>query len=457
MDRAALARIVGADHVVVDPERRAAATVDWTGRVRGATPALVRPGSTAEVSAVLAHCHAEGLAVVPQGGNTGLVAGAVPQHGELVLDLRRLDHLGPVDPLARQVTVGAGVTLAALHAHAAAHGLRYAVDFGARDEATVGGSVATNAGGVHVLRWGTTRRQLAGIEAVLADGRVVSHLAGLDKDNTGYDLAGLLCGSEGTLAVVTAARVRLVPDEPEVAVGLVGVSSVADAVVVVAHLRELVPGLSAAELVLADGLDLVCRTFDRRPPLSAAWPAVVLVEARGREPQAEVLADALDAMAVGETAVAVEPARRAELWSYREDHTLAINTLGPPHKLDVTLPLPALAEFAAAVPDVVREVAPDAEVWLFGHLGDGNLHVNVTGVASDDEVVDDVVLRLVAARGGSISAEHGIGSLKRRWLHLSRSDVEIDAFRAIKQALDPRSVLNPNVLLPTAPGRPAPA
>jgi FAD/FMN-containing dehydrogenase len=451
-DRAALARIVGPDHVVVDPDRRAAAAVDWTGRVRGATPAVVRPATTEQVAAVLAHCHAAGLCVVPQGGNTGLAAGAVP-HGELVVDLRRLDHIGPVDVLSRQVTAGAGVSIAALQATAAAHELRYAVDFAARDQATVGGSVATNAGGIHVLRWGGTRQQLVGIEAVLADGRVLSHLGGLEKDNTGYDLAGLLCGSEGTLAVVTAARLRLVPAEPDAAVALLGLESVADAVNVVSQLRADLPQLSAAELVLGDGIELVCRAFERPAPLSSPWPAVVLVEARGRGPQDELLASALDAAPIGESAVASDAAGCAALWSYREDQTLAINTLGPPHKLDVTLPLGELGAFSAEVPEVVAAVAPDASVWQFGHLGDGNLHVNVSGVDADDEMVDAAVLELVAQRGGSISAEHGIGQLKRRWLHLARSEAEIDAFRAIKAALDPRSVLNPRVLLPTDPDR----
>ncbi len=195
----ALVQIVGVAHVITDPDLTASASVDWTGRFRGATPAVVRPGSVDEVAGVLAHCDEARLAVVPQGGNTGLVAGGVPLHGEIVVDLRRLDSIGPVDPLARQVTVGAGTTVAAVQQAAAAHDLRYAVDFAARDSATIGGTIATNAGGVHVLRWGATRQQLAGIEAVLADGSVLRHLDGLDKDNTGYDLAGLLCGSEGTL------------------------------------------------------------------------------------------------------------------------------------------------------------------------------------------------------------------------------------------------------------------
>jgi FAD/FMN-containing dehydrogenase len=449
MDPAALASIVGAAHVHTDAETCAAAARDWTGRVVGTTPAVVRPGSTAEVSAVLARCHAERIPVVPQGGNTGLAAGATPSHGEVVLDLRRLDHVGRPDQRASQLTAGAGATIAAVQQRAAEHGLRYAVDLASRDQATVGGTVATNAGGVHVLRWGSTRQQLAGVEAVLADGRVVTRLAGLDKDNTGYDLTGLLCGSEGTLAVVTAARLRLVPDEPDAAVALIGVSSVAAAVDLVARARAALPRLSAAELMLAEGVDLVCAAFERRQPLPDRPPVMVLVEVRGTGAVDDELAAALAELpGVGASAMATDSGGRGALWSYREDHTLAINTLGPPHKLDVTLPLPSLAEFVDEVPAAVAAVVPDARVWLFGHVGDGNVHVNVTDVAPDDERIDDAVLELVSRHDGSISAEHGIGTLKRRWLHLSRSDVEIDVFRAIKSALDPHNILNPNALLP---------
>ena len=453
--RAALEAAVGPAHVVTDPELTAAQATDWTGRFRGRTPAVIRPGTVDEVAAVLAHCHAEGLAVVPQGGNTGLVGGGVPRHDEVVVDLRRLDAIGPVDPLARQVTAGAGVTLADLHAAVRPHGLTYAVDLAARDSATVGGTVATNAGGVHVLRWGTTRAQVVGIEAVLGDGRILSHLGGLPKDNTGYDLTGLLCGSEGTLAVVTAARLRLVPLEVDRCVALVGFDSVGDAVATVAALAASLAGLTAAELVLADGVDLVCRTFDRPAPLAQRWPALVVLEVRSTHDggAADALGRALAGQpAVRDSAVATDAAGAAALWSYREDHTLAINTLGPPHKLDVTVPLARLAEFVAAVPAQVRALAPEATVWQFGHLGDGNIHVNVSGLDPDDERVDDAVLELVARTGGSISAEHGIGTAKRRWLPLSRSPEEIAVFGAIKAALDPAGILNPHVLLADQPG-----
>jgi FAD/FMN-containing dehydrogenase len=451
-----LRRLVGPDAVISDRSRLASVEVDWTGRFRGTTPALVRPRTVEDVSRVLAWCSRAGVAVVPQGGNTGLVGGSVPLHGELVLSLVHLDAVGVVDELALQVTAGAGATLAAVQDAAARHGLRYAVDLAARDQATIGGTVATNAGGVHLLRWGGTRRQLLGVEAVLADGRVVSHLGGLEKDNTGYDLAQLVCGSEGTLAVVTAARLRLVPAPGEVAVALVAFADADAAVAAVSDLRRRLPELQAAELMTDAGLSLVQGAFDRRPPFPRSWPVLVLIEAAATDgATGDTLVDrvgrSVGALAgVEATAVAEDQAGRDELWSYREDHTLAINTLGAPHKLDVTLPLPALAGFLTAVGDRVHTVAPEAEVWLFGHVADGNIHVNVTGI--DDEVrgdrVDEVVLGLAAERGGSISAEHGIGAAKRRWLHLNRSPAEIDAFRRIKAALDPPGILNPHVMLP---------
>jgi len=446
--REALAAAVGGDHVLVDRDLFGGSEVDWTGRFRGATPAVVRPADTAQVAAVLAVCDAARIAVVPQGGNTGLVGGGVPLHGEVVLSLRRLDRVGPVDEVAAQVTVGAGATLESVHRAAAGHGLAYGVDLAARGSATVGGTVATNAGGVHVLRWGATRRQVVGIEAVTADGRVLRHLDGLVKDNTGYDLAGLLCGSEGTLAVVTAARLALVPRYDARVVALCAFADVATAVSVTAAVRRRVDQLDAAELFLGDGLDLVCEATGRAHPFRQRHPVHVLFEASGAADPTEALAAAVAAQAgVLDVAVAADAHRRDELWAYREEHTVVINALGPPHKLDVTLPLGALAAFIDAVPATVAAVAPTARCWLFGHVGDGNVHVNVTGVEPDDDAVDDAVLRLVVASGGSISAEHGIGTAKRRWLPLQRSPEELAVFRAIKGAFDPNGILNPYVLL----------
>lgn len=443
----ALVDVVGRANVVTDPEVTASYAVDWTGRYRGSTPVVVRPGSTEEVAEVVRRCRRHGAALVPQGGNTGMVGGGVPLAGEVVCSLRRLDTVEAVDPSAGQLTARAGVTLAGVQQAAAAAGWAYGVDLGGRDSATIGGNVATNAGGLRVLRYGDTRAQVLGVEAVLGTGAVVSHLGGLVKDNTGYPLHALLCGSEGTLGVVTAVRLRLAAPAPARVVALLGMGGPAAAVAGAQQLRRTLPSLSAAEFMLGSGVALVSRVLGLPQPLADPHAAYLLVEASGATDPMGALADAVAALeGVEDAAVASEPGPAAALFRYREGHTEAVNAIGPPHKLDVSFPPDVLAEMIERMPSVVSSVAPDAEVWLFGHVGDGNVHVNVTGVDPDDDRVDDAVFRAVAAAGGSISAEHGIGTAKRRWLHLGRSQAELDAFAAIKRALDPDGVLNPHVL-----------
>ena len=435
-----LRSIVGADNVLVDADVRAGFEVDWTGRFRGATPAVVRPASADEVAAIVTVCRDTSTAVVPQGGNTGLVGGGVPLRGEIVLSTQRLRSVGELDDVAGQLTVGAGVTLAAAQDAARSGGWSFGVDLAARDSATIGGMVATNAGGLAFLRFRGMRQQLAGIEAVLGNGDVVRHLGGLHKDNTGYDLASLLCGSEGTLGVVTAARLQLVPRGGERVTALAGVPGVDAALATVNELRHAGVLVDAAELVVEAGMAAVCEHLGLARPVAAA-PAYLLVEWEGSVDELGV------ASAIADAVIADDAARREALWRYREAQTEVINALGVPHKLDVTLPLRALAAFVDDVPAVVERAAPGARTFLFGHVADGNIHVNVVGPAPDDDTVDDAVLQLVAGRGGSISAEHGIGTAKKRWLHLVRSDAELAAFRAIKHALDPAGILNPNVLL----------
>jgi FAD/FMN-containing dehydrogenase len=434
----ALADVVGAEHVLTDPDLRASYETDWTGRWRGACRAVVRPGSTGEVAAVLRACADAGAPVVPQGGNTGLVGGSVPAGvpGAVVLSTRRLTALGPVDA-AGTVVAGAGATLARVQAHARAAGWAFGLDFASRDSATVGGAVATNAGGLRVLRWGPARAQLVGAEAVLASGAVLSRVDGPVKDSTGYDLSGLLCGSEGTLGVLTRVRLRLVPPLPaERAVAVVGVESVAAAGAVLAALRRELPGLAAAELIGRSALALAVRQ-GVPDPLPAPWPAYVLVESPGG---LDELTDALaGAPGVGDAALAGDAADRTRLWRCREELTPSISAAGVPVKLDVSVPADRLAELWDALVDRPGTV-------LFGHLAEGNLHVNVLGAADADAVVE-AVLRLVADAGGSISAEHGIGRAKARWLALTRSPAEIAAMRAVKAALDPGGLLNPGVLV----------
>jgi FAD/FMN-containing dehydrogenase len=437
---------VGAAHVLTEPDLTAGFERDMTGRFGGRAAAVVRPAGTEEVAAVLAACAGAGVAVVPQGGNTGLVGGQVPRGGEVVLSLARLAQIGPLDPVAGQITVGAGVTPAALAAALRGTGLALGVDFAARDSATIGGMVATDAGGAQVLRHGTTRARVAGLEAVLSDGRVLRRLSGLAKDNAGYDLPALLVGSEGTLAVITAVRLALVPAPARVVTALLGLGALDDAVALVARLRAALPSLQAADVFLADGLDLVCAHRRLAPPFPTRHAVYVLVECGAADDPTEALAAALEGeRAVDDVAVADETARRAALWTYREALNEAVNAAGVPHKLDVSVPQAALAAFAREVVEVVHDAAPGARTILWGHLGDGNLHVNVLGPGTDG--VDEPVLRLVAAHGGSISAEHGIGVAKRAWLGLTRSPEEIAAMTAIKRALDPAGTLNPGAVL----------
>ena len=444
-----LVDIVGPTHVVTDPDATAPATTDWTGRFVGSTPALVRPGSADEAAAVLDVCRRHGVALVPQGGNTGLVGGGVPLAGEVVVSLVRLASVEPVDPLSGQLTAGAGAPLAAVQQGARAAGFRYAVDLAARDTATIGGTVATNAGGLHLVRFGGTREQVVGVEAVLGTGDRIEWMAGLVKDNTGYHLPSLLCGSEGTLGIVTAVRLRVIERRDERVAALLAFATVDEAVTASAGLLRRAPSVEAAELFLDDGLRLVCDAFGLAPPFERSWSAYVLVDAAGVTDPTGELSDAIASLdGVGDVAVATDSVRHEALWRYREEHTAAINTVGAPHKLDVTVPHAALASFIDDIPARVAAVTPEARTWLFGHVGDGNIHVNITGVAPDDDRPDEVVLQVVAELGGSISAEHGIGVAKRRWLHLTRSPGEIAAMRAIKGALDPAGVCNPNALLP---------
>ena len=444
----ALRAAVGADHVLTEADLTASYETDWTGRFSGRAGCVVRPRSTAEVAAVMTACAVAGVAVVVQGGNTGLVGGAVPAGGEVLLSLTRLDDLGPVDVAAGQVTAGAGVTLADLQKHARAAGLDFGVDLAARDSATVGGLVATNAGGIRVLRYGSMRAQLLGAEAVMADGSVVSRMAGLLKDGTGYDLVSLLCGSEGTLGVVTAVRLRLVPRLASRAVALLAMPDAGAAIAVLPGLRERLPHLSAAELLFAPGLALVRQHGHLPAPFPVEHPVYLLVECADRLDPTDALVEAVgDAEGLLDATVATDSAGQRALWAYREQHTEAISAEGVPVKLDVSVPTGRLPELIARLAPTVAGVAPEARLIVFGHVNEGNLHVNVLDTGDLAEAVTEAVLRLVAELEGSISSEHGVGRAKAEWLSLSRSATEIAAMRAIKSALDPAGLLNPGVLL----------
>ncbi|MDP9468877.1 MAG: FAD-binding oxidoreductase [Chloroflexota bacterium] len=442
---------VGPTHVLTDPDVRASYETDWTRRWRGEALTVVRPASMEEVVAVLRACAAAGATVVPQGGNTGLVGGSVPRAAstrpQVVISTLRLRDLEPIDVVAGEATVGAGVTLAALQAHARSAGFGFGVDLGARDSATIGGMIATNAGGIHVLRHGAMRAQLLGIEAVLADGSVVRRLPGMIKDNTGYHLPSLLAGSEGTLALITRAHLRLVPLRARRAVALLALDATADAMSLAGELRRSLPSLAAAELFFDAGLELVLRHAGGERPFRKRHAVYLLLEAEGDHDPTDELAGAVAAApAVADAVVASDEAGRARLWRFRERHTEAINAEGIPHKLDVALPMARLAEFIDRVVEAVEKVLPGSRSYLYGHVCDGNMHLGIIGPEPEDEAVDDAVLGLVIEMGGTTSAEHGIGVAKVRWLEADRGEADVAAMRTIKEALDPEAILNPGVI-----------
>lgn len=442
---AELVEIAGGQHVLTDPAALRGFNTDWTGRFDGNAAAVVRPGSTEEVAAIITACVRHGCPVTAQGGNTGLVGGGVTLAGGVVLSTRRLDDV-VVDSTAGQVIAGAGATLASVqHSALREAGLTYGVDLASRDTATIAGTIATNAGGLRVLRRGDTRAQVIGVQAVLGDGSVVSHLAGLARDNTGYHLPSLLCGSEGTLAVITRARLRLSDQPAARAVALFALASAKAAAAAALQLRRE-PTVQAVELMLQPGLALVCAVTGLPAPFPQPHEAYLLVEVAATEPFA-ALETIVEHLTARDVAIGSDASSQRTLWAYRERHTEAINTLGPPHKLDVTLPLDAFPHFVDTVPRVVADTRPDARVWLFGHAAEASVHVNISGLEPADEDADDAVMRYVAELGGSISAEHGIGRAKVRWIALNRSAAELAAFRNLKNALDPMGILNPGVLL----------
>ena len=438
-----LQQVVGSAHVLTDD--LVGYGTDWTGRFIGTPSVVVRPANTSEVSHILQLCWKHNIAVVPQGGNTGLVGGTLASEGHVIVSTLRLNSLGPVDAVSQQISVGAGATVEQVQEAAKQFGLRYAVDFGARGSATIGWTIATNAGGINVLRFGSTRHQVVGIEAVLPNGDVIEHMAGLIKDNTGYDIASLLCGSEGTLGIVTAARLRLLPLHISRTTVLLGCDSTEEVVHVVQRIRQQFDSLDAAELFYADGADLVAEAFNVAIPFVA--PVYLLLEfSADVDLASDIERHLAQSNFAGLSAVAQDEMGRAGLWRLREEHTAAISTHGVHHKFDVTVAVSDLPKFIEKTRQRIFETNADWTVFIFGNAADGNMHVNVLGPSATDELVDEVVLQVVAEFKGSISAEHGIGSAKKKWLSLSRSHNEIVMMKAIKGAIDPQGLMNPNTL-----------
>jgi FAD/FMN-containing dehydrogenase len=444
----ALGEIVGGEHVLTAPDMTASYATDWTRRFRGEALLVVRPADAEQVARTVSRCADAGVGLVPQGGNTGLVGGGVPRGAPMVvLSTRRLDRLEPVDEAAMQVTLGVGVTMANWRRHARAVGLDAPVDFASRDSATVGGAVATNAGGSRVVRFGTMRAQVAGVSAVLADGSRVGSLAGLPKETAGLHWPSLLCGSEGSLAVLTAVRLRVVPWYRHTATALLATAGLDEAVALLADLRAGVPHLDAVELILPEAMTLVADHLGAAPPAGAGDERVgayVVVECADHDdPTDELAAAVAGAAGVLDAAVTTEGPARDRLLAFRDRIAEAIAAQGVPLKLDVAVPVATLGGLVA---EARRSVAHHGgRLVPFGHLAEGNVHLNVLD-AGDTEAITADVLRAAAERGGTISAEHGIGIAKAGWLHLIRSPAELAAAAAVKRALDPSGILNPGVL-----------
>jgi FAD/FMN-containing dehydrogenase len=424
--------------------------IDATGRYQGRALALIRPRTVEQIQFVVGACSSGGLPLVAQGGNTGLVGGGVPRDGEVVLSLGGLNSIGEVDLVANQVVVGAGVTLGAVQELAAQAGLEFPLDHPARNAATIGGSIATNAGGALAMRHGTMKQRVSGLEAVLAGGGVIRRMGGLLKDNAGFDVPSLIVGSEGTLGVITAARLQLEPARPQRLTALLGAPDLDSALQILAALRPL-EGLEAVDFLDDRCMDLVRTRRRLRDPLDEEAGCYLVAQLAGADDPAPALVEALSSLSwEPATAVATDTAGRGRLWAYRELINESLREAGVPHKLDVAVPLAAVPAFCEAVRETVASRLPSASTYLYGHLGDGNVHVNVIGPDPDDDTADELVLQLACELGGTISAEHGIGIAKTRYLGLCRSPEDIATMIAIKAALDPGQVLGRGRILAAA-------
>ena len=444
-----------------DPERIAPKLVEWRGRWEGHTPLLALPKSTAEVSAVVGVCAEAGVAITPQGGNTGLVSGQIPQ-GEVLLSTERMRAIRDIDALDDVIVAEAGAPLAAVHEAAQGQRRRFPLSLASEGTATVGGLISTNAGGTAVLRYGTMRDLVLGLEAVLPNGEVWNGLKRLRKDNTGYDLKQLLIGAEGTLGVITAASLKLFPILPSRAVAMCAVDTPHAAIRLLARAKEETGGqVEAFELMGRLGVAFALRHIPGlREPLAGEHPWYVLIETASGEPGAaeagmeRVLAGALEDGLVRDAAIAQTEGQAKALWAVRENQSGGQRPEGAAWKHDVSVPVSRIAEFIETATAAVERFAPGVRVVAFGHVGDGNVHYDVLRPAGgEDEAHNDlrddgstIVHDIVAGMGGSISAEHGLGAMKTAEALRYKSPVEVAALRAVRSALDPKRIMNPRVL-----------
>jgi FAD/FMN-containing dehydrogenase len=450
----AIAEGFPADFLTREPSELQEYGKDWT-RVYAPNPSAVAlPRTTEEVSRLMALCHQHRVAVVPSGGRTGYAAGAVAARGELVLSLKRMNRMGPVDLLGNTVRVQAGAVTEAVHHHCAGHGLTWPVDFASKGSSTVGGNIATNAGGVKVIRYGLTRQWVLGLQVVTATGEVLELNGALEKNNTGTDLRQLFIGSEGTLGVVTEATLKLTPLPGKQDVFLFAVPDVA-AVLRLFRDARAQPSfvISAYEFFTDRCLARLQRHRKARSPFEAPSGCYVLLEAEAKDATAleTWLGSLFERGVVTDGTLAQGAGQAQELWSLREGISESLAATGLPHKNDISLPVAALEAFCGELESVFAARYPGWEICLFGHIGDGNLHVNIMKPDAMDKAeflahtkqADPTMFELVRKHGGSISAEHGIGLLKKDYLGYSRSPAELELMRALKRVLDPQGILNP--------------
>jgi FAD/FMN-containing dehydrogenase len=463
--RARLDAAVGSAQVLTAPADVAPYLTDWRGRYHGQAQAVVRPGSTSEVAAVVRACAAAGVPIVPQGGNTGQCGGATPDAGgaAIVLSLTRMNRVRAVDPDNATLTAEAGVPLAAVQQAAADAGLMFPLSLAAEGSCTIGGNLSTNAGGTAVLRFGNARELTLGIEVVLADGRIWDGLRALRKDNTGYDLKQLFIGAEGTLGIVTAAVLKLFPAPRTRATALAGLPDVPSAVGLLRELKQaLGDRLVGFELMSAYSLALSRKHFAALPDPLPGHPWYALVQADDSAVDSPLageleraLGGALERGLALDATVAQSGEQANGLWALRENIAEAQRRDGPNIKHDISVPVSAIPRFLEAAAAALTAALPELRFVTFGHLGDGNLHYNLAppdGVAPEAfmaraPAANRIVHDLVAAHGGSISAEHGIGQQKRDELVRYKSTVELELMRGIKAALDPSGILNPGKVL----------
>ena len=444
-----------------DPDRLAPKLVEWRDRWKGETPFLALPKTTEEVAAVVGVCFEAGVAITPQGGNTGLVGGQIPQ-GEVLLSTERMRAIRDVDAFDDVLVAEAGCTLAAAHEAALEKGRRFPLNLASEGTATIGGLISTNAGGTAVLRYGPMRDLVLGLEAVLPKGEIWRGLKRLRKDNTGYDLKHLLIGAEGTLGVVTAASLKLFPVLVSRATAMAGVESPEDAIRLLARAKDEAGGaVEAFELMGRLGIDFALRNIaGQRDPLAERHPWYVLVEFASGEPGAaeaameRFLTRGLEDGLIRDAAVAQTEAQAKAFWSLRENQSPAQKPEGATWKHDVSVPVSQVATFLRQAGEAMTAFAPGCRIAAFGHVGDGNIHYDVLRPDGGDDAIHSArrdegsrkVHDIVASLGGSISAEHGLGSMKTGEALRYKSPVEVAALRAVRQSLDPKRIMNPRVL-----------